>query len=119
MLDVTPERVAAVYDCLRTFEPWCSLGLPPAEEIEIHVRSRRDCYGEYQFTGKTHPHKILVSSRLIGSFVSLADTVGHEMLHLAQELHGTSNSAQHNEEFRRLARIACRKMIWDERAFVG
>ena len=117
MLDVTPDKAAAVYDCLRHFEPWRSLDLPPAEEVEFHVRSRRDCYAEYTHTGKTHV--ILVSQLLIGSMETLVSVVGHEMLHVAQEQHGTSNSAQHNAEFRRLARIACRKMVWDERAFVG
>lgn len=119
MLHVTPEQVAAVYDCLLNFDPWRTLGLPPAEEVEIHVRSRRDCYGEYQYTGKAIPHRLLISCHLVGSFDRLADTVGHEMLHLAQELNGTSNSSQHNAEFRRLARIACRRMVWDERAFIG
>lgn len=117
MLHIKPQHVEAVYECLRNFEPWRSLGLPHAEEVEIHVKARRDCYAEYiKLDGV---HKVMVSSILIGGFETLASVVGHEMLHLAQEIHGTSNSAQHNAEFRRLARIACRDMIWDERAFIG
>lgn len=117
MLDVTPDRAAAVYDMLRHFEPWHSLALPPAEEVEFHVRARRDCYAEYQHTGTTHA--ILISAALIGGMDTLVSVMGHEMLHVAQHINGTSNEAQHNREFRRLARIACHKCVWDERAFVG
>lgn len=110
MLDVRPEHVEAVYECLRAFEPWRSLHLPEAEEIEFHVRNRYDIFGEYKHNGTCHEVKISCAN--IGSFARLVETVGHEMLHLAL---GGGNV--HGEDFRRLARLACRKMVWDERAF--
>lgn len=115
MLEVTPAHVEAMYECLRAFEPWKSLKLPPADEVAFHVRNRRDVFGEWVNNGGEH--EILISSLLIGSFQRLAQVVGHEMLHLAQREMGTENSSQHNKDWQRLARIACRKMVWDERAF--
>ena len=116
-LQVTPEICAAVYDCLRAFEPFRNLRLPDSEAVEFHVKQRRDAYGEYVHTGVAH--SLTISASLIGSFDSLAQVVAHEMLHLAQAEHSTQTSSQHNAAFRRLARSVCQKMVWDERAFIG
>ena len=114
-LTITPSHVEAVYECLRAFEPWRGLKLPEAEEIEFHVRNRRDIYAEYRHNGTAH--QIKLSTALIGTFQTLAETVGHEMLHLAQAEKGTATASEHNAEWRALARKACRVMGWDERAF--
>jgi len=116
-MKVTPTQCAAVYDCLRAFEPFRALRLPESDEVEFHVRPRRDAFGEY--VQNDVAHSITISSRLIGSFEALAQVVAHEMLHLAQAEKGTHSRAEHNAEFIRLAKVVCRQMLWDEPAFIG
>lgn len=116
-LAVTPEHVAAVYDCLRAFEPFRSMRLPAADEVEFHVRQRRDIHAEYVFVGDAH--SITVSSKLIGSFDELCKVVAHEMIHLAQFETGCYTRAEHNSAFVQAARRVCSKMVWDTNAFIG
>jgi len=116
-LEVTPDHAAAVYDCLRAFEPFRSMRLPEADDVEFHIRHRRDIHAEYCYAGDKH--SITVSSVLVGSFDELAKVVAHEMLHLGQAEAGTYTRTEHNPEFLRLARRICAQMVWDLRAFIG
>ena len=116
-VNVTPECCAAMYDCLRMFNPFTAMNLPDSDEVEFHVKHRHDCYAEHIHTGTAH--SITVSDALIGSFDGLAQVMAHEMLHAAQLIKGTATQSQHNAEYRRLARTVCKEMCWDIKAFVG
>jgi hypothetical protein len=108
VLSITPAHVEAVYECLRTFEPWRSLSLPEADALEIHINRRRDAFGHVDHDGVSH--RIHVSQAMCKDFDSLVQTVGHEMLHLVDWSHG--------RRFRSLAKRACSRMGWDLDCFL-
>jgi hypothetical protein len=116
MIPLTPERVAACYEFLRQWPPFCGWHLPPAYAMEFRVSRKLDCYGE--FLPETAP-VIVVSAALHHQMLSVLPTVAHEMLHYRQHLAGTSNRSQHNAEFRRLAKALCKRHGWDYGQFVG
>lgn len=120
MLPLTPDMVAAVYECLRQFPPFSSWKLPPAEEVEFRVSNQPNSMGEYTRYARTVDHIVIVSSLTIGHFATLASVVAHEMVHLKQALDGTepSRAGGHNAEFRRLAKQVCKIHGWDCKAFL-
>lgn len=120
MLPLTPDMVAAVYECLRQFPPFSSWKLPPAEEVEFRVHNQPNTMGEYTRYARTADHIVIVSSLTIGHFATLASVVAHEMVHLKQALDKTEpkRAGGHNAEFRRLAKQVCKIHGWDYKAFV-
>ncbi|MBI1989542.1 MAG: SprT-like domain-containing protein [Betaproteobacteria bacterium] len=120
MLPLTPDMVAAVYECLRQFPPLSSWKLPPAEEVEFRVNKQPNTMGEYTRYARTVDHIVIVSSLTIGHFATLASVVAHEMVHLKQALDKTepTRAGGHNAEFRRLAKQVCKIHGWDYKAFV-
>ena len=120
MLPLTPNMVAAVYECLRQFPPFSSWKLPPAEEVEFRVNNQPNTMGEYTRYARTVDHIVIVSSLTIGHFATLASVVAHEMVHLKQALDKTepARAGGHNAEFCRLAKQVCKIHGWDYKAFV-
>lgn len=117
MISLKAEHVYRVYECLRAFSPWAGLRLPKADEVEFWVSGRRDIDGEYSRWLDTGTPIIVISEKRVGHFDTLAMTVGHEMIHLYQDRAKTDTRAQHNAEFNRIARRACRAMGWDYKQF--
>lgn len=113
---VTPHGVAAVWDMLRAMPPFSRWNLPPAEEVEFRTPQRSDVLGEWTKWEGGH-HIVTISSKSHGHLLTLIQTVAHEMLHAYQDIKGTSNRAQHNAEFKRLAAQVCRALGFDEKAF--
>ncbi|MBT9176512.1 MAG: hypothetical protein DDT20_00831 [Firmicutes bacterium] len=120
-LPLTAARLAAVYECLRSFPPLSRLGLPQAEHIEFRVSRSAKEHGHYQ-RGKpprNDEHRLSISSRSVGQFASLAWVMAHEMIHLSQGIRGTETAGtQHNAEFHRIAKRVCRRFGFDLNAFV-
>jgi predicted SprT family Zn-dependent metalloprotease len=114
---ITPHRCAAVYDMLREFQVIGALKLPPADEIEFHVRQVKGYYGWYMSPTMTTDHAITVSQASIGHLTTLETTIAHEMVHLYQARAGTRTKSIHNAEFRRIGRRVCKELGWDEKAF--
>lgn len=118
-LALTPERLAATYECLRTFPPFCNWKLPECTEVKFRVTRHKDREGHYTRYLGTQEHFIEVSERNVGFFSSLAKVVGHEMIHLKQAVAKTETAGtEHNAEFRRLARRVCASFGWDPKTFV-
>jgi len=97
-LSLTPQRCAALYECLRTFPPFDKWKLPEADSVEFRTTRRLDCEAEHQaFTDGAQ--RIMVSTAKIGQWHRACVAVAHEMVHLAQDLAGTANKYQHNADF--------------------
>lgn len=120
MLPLTPDMVAAVYDCLQRFPPFSRWKLPPAKEVEFQVNKQRNTMGEYTRYVRTSEHIVIVSSETVGHFATLASVVSHEMIHLKQAIDKTEPKriGGHNAEFRRLAKPVCKIHGWDYKAFI-
>lgn len=117
-LPLTPARLAATYECLRAFPPFCKWKLPPAGEMKFRVTRHADREGHYTRYVGTAKHIICISSRNIGFFNSLAEVMAHEMIHLKQGVAKTETpNTQHNAEFRRHAEHVCRLFGWDPKTF--
>jgi predicted SprT family Zn-dependent metalloprotease len=112
---LTPERLAATYDYLRTWPPFCRWGLPVSDEIRFRTTERKDLCGQF----KPDPLEIMVSTSLHWKMESLIQTMAHEVIHLHQHLAKTENRSQHNAEFKRIAKAICKQYGWDCGQFVG
>jgi hypothetical protein len=54
-----------------------------------------------------------MSSRKIGHFDTLARTMAHEMVHVAQSVAGTRSRSEHNADFYRRINSVARHHGWD------
>jgi len=114
----TPEMMAAAYDFLKTLRPWSKLKLPDSDDLAFRVSRHKDRYGHFKpKPNKRGFHEFLVSSAKVTSMSLLLETMGHEMIHLHQELSHTATSVQHNPEFKRLAKTACSVNGFDPNTF--
>ena len=119
-LQLTPDTLEAMYDCLRAFYPFNKWKLPEGKNIhQFRVSKRKDQEGHYTRYVGTDKHIVSISSSRIGHFSSLAQVMAHEMIHLKQGIAKTETpNAVHNAEFIRLSRIVCKRFGWDEKTFV-
>jgi hypothetical protein len=117
-MQITPEGLAAVYDCLRAFPPFKGWRLPPSDAVEFRVLKTKQYHGAFWSDGETPV--LEVSETKHRHFSSLAETVGHEMIHLHQRLDRTETpNAEHNAAFHRASKLVCRRFGWDEGQFLG
>lgn len=114
-LAITPQQVAAVYDCLREFPPISTWRLPSSDEIEINIGVQQDAFAHYHRRGDQHG--ITVSMLLVDDWQTLSETVAHEMIHLHQARAGTETRAEHNREWHRLAAKVCEAFGWQLKGF--
>lgn len=109
---LTPHRMAALYGLLRDLPPFSRWGLPVADSVEFRASKRCDVYGEH-FHRKGR-HVVLVSTDNNGHFNSVACTLAHEMIHVAQVVAGERTT--HGKGFDRRAQAVGRHFGWDWRA---
>jgi len=117
VIHVTADHVAAVYECLRRFDPWRPLKLPHAEQVEFRTTGRRDVLGEYTHWLTDGTPIIVISYANVSHLDTLAWVTGHEMIHLYQHQAKTATRSQHNIEVQRIAKRACQAMGWDYHLF--
>ena len=108
----TERRLAAMYDLLRTMPPFNRWKLPPSDQVNFCASARRDCMGEH--TVHRSCHRVMVSTLKHGHFDSVLETLGHEMVHMAQAIDGEQRT--HGEGFERRARAVGKAFGWDWRA---
>ena len=122
VIQITPDHLAAMYDCMRHMPPFSDWNLPVAEEVEFHVtRSRKDRGSYTCWISGPHAgtHIITVSAANIGHFISLAQVMAHEMIHLKQRRDRTETpKTKHNAEFCQIAWVVCDTHGWDQKLFV-
>ena len=108
----TPDHLHATYDFMRHFKPFCRWKLPPGDEIAFKLTLEQKTSGYCQ--PDRDQHWIAVSHKCAGTIYTLQRIMGHEMIHLKQMLAKTeTNGAEHNAEFRELAKNVCREWNWD------
>jgi hypothetical protein len=112
-LRLTPEKLAAAYDFLRTTEPFRSWKLPEGEEVGFHVLKTRGHSADYSFENGVH--LIRISDGRNGHTASLLATMAHEMIHLRQQL--TGDRGHHSARFRKMAARVCRAHGFDIKTF--
>ena len=119
MISLTPNRIAAIYDCLRQFHPFTRWGLPDSDAVEFRVAARKDVHGEFvrDHGDRLNGHRITISYLKHHHYDSVVRTVAHEMVHQAQEIAGTATPQQHNEDFKKRAKKVCDATGWDAGQF--
>jgi hypothetical protein len=63
--------------------------------------------------GYPKEHEITMSTFKIGHFDTLARTMAHEMIHMAQQIAGTRSRSMHNADFMRRIRLVAKHHGWD------
>jgi len=114
-LHLTPERVAAVYECLREFPPFSGWRLPRVSEIEFGVTQHYDRHAEADIVRDWR--RLRVSENRNGHFSTLAQSVAHEMVHIALHAAGVPGWETHGDAFQRRAEAVCRRFGWDVKVF--
>jgi SprT-like family len=116
---LTPERLAAVYECLRSFPPFNRYGLPHADTVEFKLIRKHDRAADYTaFIRAPDQHLIRLNPDWHSHFDTIASTMAHEMLHLHQRVKKLNTSSEHNADFRAKAVRICRRYGWDPKTFV-
>ena len=111
-LSLTPERLAAIYRCLRVFPPFNRWQLPPAHEVAFRAAQRKDCQAEHQpYTDGSH--SIMISTATVGHFNRAVVAMAHEMVHVAQDVSKTATPAQHNADFMKRWGLVAKRFGWD------
>jgi hypothetical protein len=117
VIQITPERLAAVYTMLRTWPPFHRWNLPPAELVRFKVSRTSAWQALWWIDGDTH--NIAISERKHSTLQSLIASMAHEIIHVRQRVAGTETRSEHNAEFRRLAKRVCDIHGFDYGQFMG
>jgi hypothetical protein len=105
MIPVTADSIRSVYVLLQAFPPFCRWSLPPPEDLTFYVVDFKSEHAEYDPNKKT----IRVSTENVSTFLSLLQAVGHEMIHVRQDVSGRYPVKNvHNADFKRYARQVCK-----------
>lgn len=116
-LPITPQRLAAIYEMLRTWPPFNRWKLPPASSLRFHVSRARGHDAQWWISG--NKHHIETSERRHYHLLTLIISMAHEMIHVRQlEARTETPGVEHNAEFRRISRRLCRRYGWDEGQFI-
>lgn len=117
-LQITPDRLGAVYAMLRTFPPFSRWRLPPAEDVRFHVAKTDKWHAAWWINENTH--HIEVSAKKHGQLSSLVCSMAHEMIHVRQRItKSETKGAEHNAEFRRLGKLVSARFGFDAGQFLG
>ena len=115
---LTPARLAAAYECLRAFPPFCRWRLPPASDVRFTVLKTKAAYGQHRRLKYSDKHFVYVSAGTVGHLNTLMCTMAHELIHVAQDVRKTTTpNTEHNAQFWRIAKSVARQFGWDERSF--
>lgn len=115
-LQLTPERCAVIYDCLRHFPPFRGWKLPEADAVEFRTTFRVDCDAEHQaFTDGQQ--RIMISLAKVGHFDRAIVAMAHEMVHLSQDIACTWDRAKHNADFLARWKLVARYFGFDPQEY--
>jgi hypothetical protein len=117
LLPLTPERLAGVYEMLRSFPPFCRWRLPHFSEVKFHVAKTDQWHAAWWIDGDRH--NVEVSEKKHGRIDSLIESMAHEMIHIRQRVNKTETKGEHNAEYKRLAKQVCKAFGFDYGQFGG
>lgn len=110
---LTASTLERAYEFLRGEAPFNAWDLPPADEVEFHVRNHRDKrFGDYaEVKGR---HVIRVSDSRHKNMTTLLQTMAHEMGHLQQRQTDCKHrpSVSHGRKFMSLMRKVGKRWGW-------
>jgi hypothetical protein len=120
-LTLTTEMLEGAYEYLRVSPPFCSWGLPHADQVMFRVLGAKDRFGHFRgrhrkAQGDDGFSEIAISAGLVKSTDLLISTMAHEMIHLYQDETGTARG-HHNPKFRKLAKRVCAIHGFDPESF--
>lgn len=114
-LHPTPDMMQTAYEYLRAATPLFRR-LPDGDDVVFNVGTTRGYMGCWWKNAKG-AHEYVVSASRVGSTHTLIEVMAHEMIHGHQDINRTAHSdAEHNSEFRRLARIVAKLHCFDPKA---
>lgn len=118
MIPITPDRLAAVYEMLRAWPPFCRWKLPQASEVKFRVAKTRRWHAAWWIDGVRH--HIEVSEKTHGHLASVVSSMAHEMIHVRQRIAKTeTRGVEHNAQYLRLAKRVCAIHGFDYGQFLG
>ena len=107
------EMLAHCYDMIAATPVMARLNLPPSEDIKFHIIKKRDRFAHHQV--KNGVHQIAISSRFVGSFMTLVMTMCHEMIHVHQ--HEAKLPRDDGKGFQKMADKICKQLEFDRLIF--
>lgn len=111
-MELTPERLAAVYEMLRSFPPFSRWKLPPASEVKFHTLKTDKWQADWWIEGDTH--HVRLSEPKHHHLISLIASMAHEMVHVQQRVAKTeTRGAEHNDDFKKRALQVCKAFGFD------
>ena len=117
MIPLTPERIAAVYECLRAFPIFDKWKLPQSHALGFHVSKTNLIHGSvYEQNAMIWME---VSTKGVSTLALLQTVVGHEMVHVKQKVDKLETpNTFHNADFMKRWRSVCSRYGWDQSLFV-
>ncbi len=117
-MKLTVPLLEATYDFISGTPPFRGWGMPPVEvSMVFRVGKTRNIQGQYVWCPRRDAHVITISGARVAHVGTLLAVMAHEMIHLYQNCRRTETDAEHNAEFRRLAKIVCRHHGYDPLEF--
>lgn len=108
-LRLTPAKLIAAYEYLRSTEPFNRLKLPDPDDLEFRVTSHVDRFGHFDDRDGKYPYpNISISAVHVRTGLMLLETAAHEMVHIARFVSGDRGWESHGPKFKRLAKQVCR-----------
>lgn len=103
---VTPETMAAAYDFLKRVS-FDGLRLPATKRVTFVPKRLIGYHGYY-----IYPDHIIIVNTCTKSVTGLLHIMAHEMIHAVLEQNASCDHAEHDENFKALARIVEFEMGW-------
>jgi hypothetical protein len=113
MFNLTPKRLAVIYEYYRQLPPFERWKMPKAEEVRFCLVRRDDIQGEHSVDANG-THVIRISTNRNSKSTTVHQTMVHEMMHIAQDIAGERRA--HGKGFRRRAILTGRAHDWDGQA---
>lgn len=113
-LRLHPDLLAAVFDMLRTTEPFRAWKLPESDDVAFHVVRDPKMYADFGVDDDGGP-LIRVSAAKNGHTLTLLQSMAHEMIHLRQYL--TGDKETHGPRFQKAAAKVCAIHGFDPKTF--
>ena len=110
---MTPAFLAAAYDMLRLTDPFKAWKLPPSSEVRFRVVRDKKMFADFGMENGVPV--IRISAAKNGHLATILATLGHEMVHLRQEL--TGDREIHGPRFQKMAARICAIHGFDNKTF--
>lgn len=112
-VNITPTQIQRAYEFLSTLPPFHKWHLPASAGIIFKTTRSSMVFGTFD----VDPPVITISTVMCKNMQDVLETLAHEMAHLKLERKGASSHAEHDDEFKLLAKEVCDVWGWKESKF--